>query len=170
MFALKPARKLQTTRIAVILSVASRFLRLPEIVPLRFPVGTRSRRISRRFHLTSKAATADFLAKPTGICTYTNRKPNTFKISTYKISRLKTVQNQHLQKNLRARLFRYVMFQRRLALCSEGTLRRAARSLRNSGRTKMRARALRDLSIFRMNTYAKKGVRGAALQRHAINP
>ena len=100
MFALKPAPKSRPTPLGVILSVASRDLFLPEIVPLRFLGGRRNRRISPRFHLTSKAATAHFLAKSVGICTYEIREANACKISTYKISRLKTVQNQHLQKIL----------------------------------------------------------------------
>ena len=96
MFALKPAPKSRPTPPDVILSVASRDFLLPEIAPLRFLGGTRSRRISPRFHLTSKASTARFLAKSVGICTYEIREPNACKISTYKISRLKTVQNQHV--------------------------------------------------------------------------
>lgn len=104
MFALKPAPESRPIPPGVILSVASRFLRLPEIAPLRFPSGTRSRRISPRIRPSvGKAATAHLLAKPVGICTYKNREANTFKISTCKISRLKTVQNQHLQKNLEGR-------------------------------------------------------------------
>ena len=98
MFALKSAPKSRPTPPDVILSLASRDFLLPEIAPLRFLGGTRSRRISPRFHLTSKASTAHFLAKPVAICTYTFRESNAFKISTYKISRLKTVQNQHLRK------------------------------------------------------------------------
>jgi hypothetical protein len=100
MFALKPVPKSRPIPPVVILSVASRVVPLPGIVPSRFPVGTRSRRISPSFYLTSKAATAHFLAKPVGICTYEIRNANACKISTYKISRLKTIQNQHLQKNL----------------------------------------------------------------------
>jgi hypothetical protein len=103
MFALKPAPNSRPIPPVVILSVASRDFLLPEIEPFRFPAGTRSRRISPRFHLTSKASTAHFLAKPVAICTYTFRESNARKISTYKISRLKTVQNQHLQKIWRGR-------------------------------------------------------------------
>jgi hypothetical protein len=106
MFALKPAPKSRPTPPDVILSVASRFLRLPEIAPLRFPVGTRSRRISPRFCSTSSSTPSANLALPAkfpGICTYTNRATNAFRISTCKISRLKTVQNQHLRKKSQGR-------------------------------------------------------------------
>jgi hypothetical protein len=106
MFALKPAQKSHLILPAAILSVASRFFPLPESVYSRFPVGTRSRRISPRFRpikSDSKTAIAHFPAKPIGICTYTNRATNAFRISTCRISRLKTVQNQHLRKNSRGR-------------------------------------------------------------------
>src|ERR1700739_1337612 len=49
MFALKPAPKSRPLLPAVILSVVSRFLALPEIAGVRFPFGTRSRKISLRF-------------------------------------------------------------------------------------------------------------------------
>jgi hypothetical protein len=104
MFALKPAPKSRPIPPVVILSVASRFLGLPELVALRFPVGTRSRRISPRIcPNTGRATTDHFASKPVGICTYINRRANARKISTYKISRLKIVQNQHLKKNRRGR-------------------------------------------------------------------
>jgi hypothetical protein len=106
MLALKPAPKSCPTPPTVILSVVSRFFPLPESVSSRFPVGTRSRRISlriRRIGNASREASAHFASKSVGICTYKNRGANARKISTCKISRLKTVQNQHLQKKRRGR-------------------------------------------------------------------
>ena len=63
MFALKPAPKSRPTPPDVILSVASRDFVLPEIAPFRFPVGTRSRRISlciRPIRTANRTANASF--------------------------------------------------------------------------------------------------------------
>jgi hypothetical protein len=125
MFASQPALKSGPIPPVVILSVASRDLFLPEIVPLRFLGGTRSRRISPRFYptnISSRTTNARFTAKFPGICTYTNRGANACKISTYKIARLRTVQNQHLRKTRRGRA---ILLRRNFAAAACPELRRA---------------------------------------------
>jgi hypothetical protein len=61
MFALKLAPKSRRTPPGVILSVALRLFPLSEIVCSRFPVGTRSRRISLRIHTIRNASRARML-------------------------------------------------------------------------------------------------------------
>jgi hypothetical protein len=88
MLALKFARDAlaASTLPAVILSAADRLLPLPEIGPLLFPLGTRSRRISH----SSQRAAARLLRNSRGVRTYTNREPNTFKMSTSEIHDFKS--------------------------------------------------------------------------------
>jgi hypothetical protein len=71
----------------VILSGASRDLPLREITPLRFPVGTRRRRIPLRScqaNSATKAATAHPVANFPEMRTYTSREANSFGIRTCK--------------------------------------------------------------------------------------
>lgn len=59
---------------------------LPEIAPLRFPLGTRSRRISLRFclaHSVTKLATTRSAGKFPRIRTCTNRNLNPLRMNTY---------------------------------------------------------------------------------------
>jgi hypothetical protein len=130
MFALKLAPKSQPTPAGVILSVASRFFPMPESVSSRFPVGTRSRRISLRIRSVrnaSRAANAPFVVKPIGICTYTFRNLTPSKSAVPKSLDLKPFRINTYKKNRRGEGYSRVRRNFAAAACPE--LRRALRRL-----------------------------------------
>lgn len=65
-----PARNALPTRSAVILSAACRLPPLPEIGPLRFPLGTRSRRIPPGFFAINKVAAPQLCSLSLGFLKY----------------------------------------------------------------------------------------------------